>query len=82
MHWQKKHPRGGKPQYMGFDSFTSRPREKTVHCKLVNGSDVWIPFESCTISEACIRHPDAIRFARFGTYDEIRCDGPAAEGKA
>jgi hypothetical protein len=20
MHWHRKHPRGGKPQYMGFDS--------------------------------------------------------------
>ena len=78
MRWHKKHPRGGKPQYMGFDTgYRKPPPEPTVFLKLTVPNGEWIPIETMTVSEAFKAHPDAIHFARLGVWDDFRCDGPA-----
>jgi hypothetical protein len=79
MRWHKKHPRGGKPQYMGFDTgYRSPKKEETVFMKLVIPRGTWIYIGTLTLKEAFAAHPDAIRFARFGLYNEFRANGPAA----
>lgn len=78
MRWQKKHPRGGKPQYMGFDTGYRKPAEaQRVFLKLTVPNGTWLPIQECTVAEAFAAHPDAVRFARVGLYNEFRCNGPA-----
>ncbi len=78
MKWHRKHPKGGKPQYMGFDAFSSKPIPPKVYCMLVAGSDEWQVIEEMTVDEASAKHPEALRFANFTIFSQFRCDGPAA----
>lgn len=76
MRWHRKHPKGIRNLYLGFDCSSSPPPPKTVYLKFVEGCKEWQVINEVTVAEAFVQHPDAKRF--WNVTSNFVCDGPQA----